>query len=114
MHLMAVACAPGLESSAMQSLLQVVRAPLRSVDRMGAIDDRTLLICMPSSDEATAQDLGEQICRSAESIGIALADHEGPPVTIGIAEANASEEFQKVVSRAIELACEKQLVPEPV
>ena len=111
MHLMAVACAPGLSNSAMRSLLQVVRAPLRSVDRMGAMDDSTLLICMPSADEKTAEDLGEQICRSAESIGIALDDQEGPPVTIGIAEANPNEDFKKVVSRAIEMALEKQ--PEP-
>lgn len=114
MHLLAVACAPGLGDSAMRSLLQVVRAPLRSVDRMGAMDDSTLLICMPSVDEKTAQDLGAQICRSVESIGIAIDGQEGSPVTIGIAEATPTEDFQKVVSRAIEIAFEKQPEPVPV
>ena len=113
MRIMAVACSPELGNSSMRSLLQVVRAPLRSVDRMGAIDDSTLLICMPSADEETTRALGEQICRSAETIGISSGNDGSSPVTVGLAEAKPNEDFQKVVSRAIEIARDQQATIRP-
>ncbi|MGI9472797.1 MAG: GGDEF domain-containing protein [Rubripirellula sp.] len=112
MHLMAVVCSPGLGNSAIRSLLQVVRAPLRSVDRMGAIDNTTLLICLPSADHETALQLGDQICRSAESIGISSGEDGCPPLAVGLAEAKPSEDFQQVVSRAIEKAKDQQFASE--
>ena len=69
-HLMVVMCAPGLLNSSIRSILQVVRMPLRSVDRIGAIDDSTLLVCMPSADAEFARQRGEQICHSIASLGI--------------------------------------------
>ena len=54
-HLMVVMCVPGLGNSSIRSILQVVRMPLRSVDRIGAIDDSTLLVCVPSADAELAR-----------------------------------------------------------
>ena len=92
----------------MRSLLQIVRATLRSVDRIGCSDASTLLICMPSVDEATARQRGEQICRSALSIGFQPDEECEHPITVGITQAIDSEDFGNVVSRATALADEGQ------
>ena len=52
---MVVMCVPGLGDSLVRSILQVVRMPLRSVDSIGAIDDSTLLVCVPSADAELAR-----------------------------------------------------------
>ena len=103
-HLMVVMCAPGLGNSSIRSILQVVRMPLRSVDRIGAIDDSTLLICMPSADADVARQRGDQICHSVTSLGIKSADDQVPPVRVGLAEAAVGEEFDRIVSRSLQAA----------
>ena len=110
MHVMVLALPPDLEGASARSLLQIVRAPLRSVDRLGLIGDSTLLICMPSTDEGITRRLGEQICHSAVSIGIVSDSDESSPITVGIVEAKPSEDFDQVVSRAMEEVREQQNV----
>ena len=103
-HLMVVMCAPGLGNSSIRSILQVVRMPLRSVDRIGAIDDSTLLVCMPSADAELACQRGGQICHSIMSLGIKTFDDQVAPVRVGLAEATVGEEFNRIVSRALQEA----------
>ncbi|MDB4749885.1 GGDEF domain-containing protein [Rubripirellula sp.] len=103
-HLMVVMCAPGLGNSSIRSILQVVRMPLRSVDRIGAIDDSTLLVCMPSADAELARQRGGQICHSIMSLGIKTLDDQVAPVRVGLAEATVGEEFNRIVSRALQEA----------
>ncbi len=100
----ALVCDPSIGNAAMRSLLQIVRATMRSVDRIGCDDDSTLLICMPSVDAATASDRSRQICRSAEAIGLGVKPSGEHQVSVGIAEAGPEEDFSGVVSRAIGLA----------
>ena len=103
-HLMVVMCAPGLGNSSIRSILQVVRMPLRSVDRIGAIDDSTLLVCMPSADAELARQRGGQICHSIMSLGIKTMDDQVDPVRVGLAEATPGEDFNRIVSRALQEA----------
>ena len=103
-HLMVVMCAPGLGNSSIRSILQVVRMPLRSVDRIGAIDDSTLLVCMPSADAELARQRGGQICHSIMSLGIKTLDDQVDPVRVGLAEATPGEDFNRIVSRALQEA----------
>ncbi len=93
------------DKGAMRSLLQVVRATMRSIDRIGCEDDATLLICMPSIDQETAQQRAQQICRSASAIQLGGAESD-TAVTIGLAPTSAEEEFEDVVSRVTELAAQ--------
>ena len=103
-HLMVVMCAPGLGNSSIRSILQVVRMPLRSVDRIGAIDESTLLVCMPSADAELARQRGGQICHSIMSLGIKTPDDQVDSVRVGLAEAKAGEGFNETVSRALQEA----------
>ena len=101
---MAIRCHTESNASAMRSLLQVVRATLRNVDRLGYQDQSTLLVCMPSVDQETAQARGEQICRSAGSIGLSNDEGEDRAISIGLAEIEAGEEFDQVVDRSLEMS----------
>jgi hypothetical protein len=101
---MAILCTAESGTASMRSLLQIVRATLRSVDGLGCDDDSTLLIFMPSVDEATAYERSLQILRSADAIGLGAKDSGTHPVRVGVAEAGTSEEFTHVVSRAVQLA----------
>ena len=76
---------------------------IRSVDRIGAIDDSTLLVCMPSADAELARQRGEQICHSIASLGIKTLDDQVPPVRVGLAVASG-EDFNRIVSRALQEA----------
>jgi diguanylate cyclase (GGDEF)-like protein len=106
--MMAIRSNTSESEATMRSLLQIVRATLRSVDRIGCSDASTLLICMPSVDDATARQRGDQICRSALSIGFKPNDECEHPITVGITQAKESEDFGNVVSRAALLADEGQ------
>ncbi|MEM1068974.1 MAG: GGDEF domain-containing protein [Planctomycetota bacterium] len=94
---------PPSESTA-RSMLQIVRANLRSVDRVGYEDDSTVLICMPSVDENTAIAKGKQICRSASTILQASGKTSTRSVTVGVTESHTREDFSNVVSRVVSLA----------
>lgn len=104
LFVMAIRCDEAASKSSMRSLLQIVRASLRSVDRLGCNDDSTLLVCMPSVDEATAFERGKQICRSTQAIGLANSDSQDDQISIGIAEAAPNEAFADAVSRAVSLS----------
>ncbi len=78
--------------------------PLRSVDRIGAIDESTLLVCMPSADAELARQRGGQICHSIMSLGIKTPDDQVDSVRVGLAEAKAGEGFNETVSRALQEA----------
>lgn len=101
---MAIRCHTETNPSAMRSLLQVVRATLRNVDRLGYQDQSTLLVCMPSVDQETARVRGEQICRSAGSIGLSNDEGEDRAISIGVAEIGADEGFDQVVDRSVSMA----------
>ena len=110
---MAIRCHQDVPAASIRSLLQVVRATLRSVDHLGCHDKATLLICMPSVDRSTAQSRAEQICRSAKAIG--LADQEGAnqeganqeggsrSLSIGVTEVRENEGFDEVVENSLHL-----------
>ncbi|MFK8114768.1 MAG: GGDEF domain-containing protein [Rubripirellula sp.] len=101
---MAVACPEEAPDATMRSLLQITRATLRSVDRLGCEDRSTLLICMPSVDQETAYQRGVQICRSAQSIGLTPQGPGENPIAIGVAQANESEDFGNAVARSLHLS----------
>ncbi len=101
---MAIRCNSGVSNTAMRSLMQIVKATLRSVDQLGSDDPTTFLVLMPSIDEATAHSRSLQICRSASAIGLGKADAGSKPVRIGISEARRGEDFEDVVERCIDLA----------
>ncbi len=102
MYVMSVRCNGSENKSEMRSLLQIVRATLRAVDRIGFEDDSTLLVCMPSIDESTACERGRQICRSADAIQ--LGGDQPNTVTIGITSAGSHDDFAEVAQRASDLA----------
>ena len=90
---MSVRCHELPDKHCMQSLLQIVRATMRPVDRIGCEDDGTLLVCMPSIDEATAIARGRQICRSVEAVKLTREDGQRCEVTIGLAAAEPEAEI---------------------
>lgn len=100
---MTIRCHDKSSASNMRSLLQVVRATLRNVDRLGYQDASTLLVCMPSIDQETARARGQQICRSAGSIGLSNPEGEERAVSIGVAECVSDDDFDHVVDRSIQL-----------
>ena len=109
LFVMAIQCTSAANNGSMRSLLQIVRATLRSVDRIGRDDESTLLVCMPSVDATTACDRAHQICDSAEAIGLQSKDPGQRELSIGIAETHPNELYYAVVSRAAELARQAQL-----
>ncbi len=87
-RLMAVTLSGQPGGSTMRSLLQLVRAAMRSQDRIGCLNHSTLLISMPECDESEALLRAEQICGAASSVGLTLASAEknqnGERLSIGI------------------------------
>lgn len=102
-YVMSIRCNGATSKSVMRSLLQIVRATMRAVDRIGCEDDVTLLVCMPSIDESTAYERARQICRSAEAIQLGGVE-KGNVLTIGILPVGVDEEFVDVATRVTELA----------
>ena len=58
---------------------------------------------MPSIDESTAFERGQQICRSASALQATGVDSEESRVIVGLAQASPDDEFQDVVSWVTEL-----------
>ncbi len=106
MFVMSVRLGGQPDQATMRSLLQIVRATMRSVDRIGWEDESTLLVCMPSVDEETAQQRGQQICRSADAIRLGGGTQQPYQVTIGLMPADDEENFDEIVSCATRLALE--------
>jgi diguanylate cyclase len=103
MFVMAIRCHGNANAVAMRSLMQIVKATLRSVDRLGCEDEATFLVFMPSIDEKTAHARGQQICQSAKGIGVGKADGITNPVTIGVSQVHANESFDDVATRCVDL-----------
>lgn len=106
MHVMAIRCHGQANLVAMRSLMQIVRATLRSVDRLGCEDETTFLVLMPSIDEQTAHARCQQICQSTQAIGVGKADGIVHPVTIGVSQVQPSDSFDDVADRSVALAIE--------
>ncbi|TWT52729.1 putative diguanylate cyclase YdaM [Rubripirellula amarantea] len=104
MSIMAISCNGPANSTTMRSLVQIVRATLRSVDRLGYENDSTLLVCMPSVDPSTAQARGLQICRSAGAVGIKQTDTGENMVSVGIAPAAEESDFEEIVRAAMDMS----------
>ncbi len=103
MYVMAIRCNTPSNTDAMRSLMQLVRATLRSVDRLGSDDGSTFLVLMLCADEATAKSRSQQICRSAAAIGIGKSDSSIHPISIGVSQVDKSDDFENVVERCLEL-----------
>ena len=104
LSMMAIQCHGESNATAMRSLLQIIRATLRSVDRLGYANASTLLVCMPSVDQATAESRGQQICRSASAIGLKQNSANEHAISVGIAPAVAESDFDDVVDVSMEMA----------
>jgi diguanylate cyclase len=109
LYVMAIQCRSAVNNATIRSLLQIVRATLRSVDRMGRDEDSTLLVCLPSVDAKSASEQAYQIVRAAESIGLKGIDGCETRVSVGIIEANPDHNFDDIVSRATRLLQQAQV-----
>ncbi|QDV64895.1 Response regulator PleD [Crateriforma conspicua] len=91
----------------MRSLLQVVRASSRNVDEIGGYDDHTILLVMPSADQATALARGKQVCSAAQSLRLGTTDAQHRhPVAIGVVESSSDQTLVELANRAATLANE--------
>jgi hypothetical protein len=106
MVLMAIRCHDEVTLATVRGLMRVTRAAMRGVDRIGCVDDSTLLLCMPSIDEAMAVKRARQITRAADSTGLGWKGIGPRPVSIGVVQAAANDSFRSLVSRVVELADE--------
>lgn len=77
-HYMVAVTLSGKPSGAlMRSLLQIVRAAMRSQDRIGCVNHNTLMIHLAECDTTDVRQRVEQICLSAGSVGVQLASPQG-------------------------------------
>ena len=110
LYLMAIRCHCELRTAKARSLLQVVRATLRNVDKLGYEDSTTLLICMPSVDHETACARAHQICRSISAIGLDGSSQGSAEsrslVSIGIVAADEDTRFDRLADRVVSVSDE--------
>jgi diguanylate cyclase (GGDEF)-like protein len=100
LFVMAICFDREVSRAATRSLLQVVRATLRSVDRIGCDDDQTLLVCMPNLNEETARQRGEKIVHSVDAMQTQeLESGDAFNIAVGIGNAAEDDDFLQVVSR---------------
>tara|TARA_R110002049_G_scaffold2750_4_gene22007 strand:+ start:194760 stop:197054 length:2295 start_codon:yes stop_codon:yes gene_type:complete len=107
LHVMAIRFSQDAETETTEALLQIVRATLRSVDRIGCDDASTLLVCMPNLDADSAFERGQQICHAAKTLsnnGNETAEH--CHVSIGLANAANDPDFFQVVENVKQAAVE--------
>lgn len=110
--LMAIRCHGEWTSREHRKLNRVACSSLRGVDRVGALDESTILICMPSIEQPHAMERGRRIFRSVQAIGLAGQENAAGRLGIGITLAQAGEATRAVVSRAIELADQATITAE--
>jgi diguanylate cyclase len=96
--LMAIRCDSSSEASKMKSLLPIVRTNLRNIDRLGASDANTMLICLPSIDDAAARERGTQIRQAAIAVGFA----DKMALAMNVVQAGKDESFDQIVERVIQ------------
>ncbi|MFG0261801.1 MAG: GGDEF domain-containing protein, partial [Novipirellula sp. JB048] len=88
-------------AGAMRTLLQLVRATLRSVDRIGAEDDATLLVCLPGLSDDMVQERAQQIRASAESLRFGNArDHDSSQLEISLVTLEADQTLDDALTRS--------------
>ncbi|WP_419194792.1 GGDEF domain-containing protein [Novipirellula herctigrandis] len=101
-HIMALHVTGEPVAGSMRALLQIVRATLLSVDRIGAEDASTLLVCIPGIDANTAQQRLEQIQASAASIQFGdSAKGTVEKLEIGLVQVSEKETFEQSLSRLL-------------
>jgi len=105
LHVMAIRFDRDTGKATTRALLQIVRATLRSVDRIGCDDQCTLLVCMPNLDADSAMERGQQICRAVGALSAEDTEGEKPcQVNVGLANAADDDDFSQVVSRVKQAA----------
>jgi diguanylate cyclase len=96
--IMAIRCDSKAEAAKLKALLPIVRTNLRNVDRLGAYDANTLLVCLPSIDDAAARDRGIQIRQAANAVGF----KDNLALAMNVAQAGKDESFEQIVDRVIQ------------
>ena len=87
-------------AGSVRTLIQVVRASLRSVDRIVAQDAATFIVCIPNSDSQTMQHRAEQIRTSAELIRFGEQSDDGSEtLEIKYIELEPYESFDRAMER---------------
>ncbi|TWU40307.1 putative diguanylate cyclase AdrA [Novipirellula aureliae] len=87
-------------TGSIRALLQVVRASLRSVDRIVAQDAATFIVCIPNSDPQMMQERAEQIRTSAESIRFGdQRDEHAESLEMKYIELESYESFERAMER---------------
>ena len=98
-HLLMTVSVSGTPTGAtMRSLLQLVRAALRSQDRIGCVNQSSLLVCMGNCGLDEAHQRAENLCASLESIGVHVAGpnstQTGERVSVGISVFNPDRDVE--------------------
>ncbi|WP_197168980.1 GGDEF domain-containing protein [Novipirellula galeiformis] len=102
-------------AGSMRTLLQIVRATMRSVDRIGAEDDSTLLVCMPGINDDTAQEKVKQIRSSAESLQFGEpSTHESSKLDISVIAVEPDETLDEAIARTPAPVSPAPVSPAPV
>lgn len=81
-------------------LLDVVQSACRAVDRIGYFNDHTLLLCMPSIDEASAEDRMNQL----SEVACNQLQLEPTELSVGMAELKVGDSFESLAARAVKNA----------
>lgn len=89
-QLMVLTLSGSPRGATMRGLLQILRAALRSQDRIGCLNHSTLLVCLSECAEDEVIERAELICHSAGSVGVQLASKErssdGERLSVGIVQ----------------------------
>ncbi len=105
MSVMAIQIGTLIHGPASRSLLQIVRAASRSIDRIGCDGPTTLIICMPNADVPASLERASQIYRSAESLTLKTRDASQLNLLgIGITPWDGGDDFQLAFDVAEQLA----------
>jgi diguanylate cyclase len=78
-------------------LLDVVQGACRAVDRIGYFNDHTLLLCMPSIDEASADERMDQLTEVACN----QLQLERSELSVGMAELKVGDSFESLAARSV-------------
>jgi diguanylate cyclase len=78
-------------------LLDVVQGACRAVDRIGYFNDHTLLLCMPSIDEASADERMNQLTEVACN----QLQLDRSELSVGMAELKVGDSFESLAARSV-------------
>ena len=89
----------------MRSILQLIRAGSRDVDRIGFENERTLIICVPNADASAVVERAHQICSAAKTMGLgANPSTPDDPISVGIAPVDTNDKFADITKRCVQAA----------